>query len=330
MEGYDWCERIGCLLWEIQLMRCAFGLWLLAFVCLWQQGAHAQVVLPGFPPGVFINRAALDAAPVAGYQGPGDITPGAIAFYSCGRSYNAAYASGGGAACTVVDTATGSVSCVLPLLSTGYVNTTACNSTACLIACSVSRMNDQTGNGNDVVQATLANMPGLTFNAQNGLPCAAGTNNAAMRLVTAGNITQALPVSATAVTERTGATNAAKIAVNGANAGLGFAAVANTVSSGLGGTTVTLGAADNAFHALLGVGSATAPLFAVDSNANTTTSTQGTTALSSTEGVAGRPAGTQGLLSGFVCEAGLWLADLNSSYQAMLANMRSASVGWNF
>jgi|SRR5580704_3566977 hypothetical protein len=312
-------------------MRRAFGLWLLAIVCLWQQGACAQAVLPGFPPGVFINRSALDAAPVAGYQGPGDITSGAIAFYSCGRSYNAAYASGGGAACTVVDTATGSVSCVLPLLSTGYVNTTACNSTACLIACSVSKMNDQTGNGNDVVQATLANMPGLTFNAQNGLPCAAGTGNAAVRLATAGNVAQAAPFTLTAVTERTGSfTTVQKVLTNDTNTNpINFTASANTLGVN-NGTAVSLTAADSAFHALLNVASGTAPLLAIDSSANTSTSTNGTTALTGPEYLMGRSSGAQALIAGFVCEAGIWPADLNSSYQAMLANMRSATNGWNF
>ncbi len=37
-----------------------------------------------------------------------------------------------------------------------------------------------------------------------------------------------------------------------------------------------------------------------------------------------------GLLSGFVCEDVIWGVDLNSSYQAILANMRSATNGWNF
>ncbi len=44
----------------------------------------------------------------------------------------------------------------------------------------------------------------------------------------------------------------------------------------------------------------------------------------------GRSNGTQGLLAGFLCEMGIWPANLNSSYQAMLANMRSATNGWNF
>jgi hypothetical protein len=43
-----------------------------------------------------------------------------------------------------------------------------------------------------------------------------------------------------------------------------------------------------------------------------------------------RSTGAGPMLGGFLCEMGLWPADLNASYQAMLANMRSATNGWNF
>lgn len=270
----------------------------------------------------------------ASYQGPGDITTGAIAFYSCGRAYNLAYAQALGAACDVVDTATGLVTGTMHFLATGFVNTTELTGVgqACHVACSITKEYDQTGTGNDAVQATLANMPALTFNAQNGLPCAAGTNNAAINLETAGAITQAAPFSETSVVERTGSfTTTQKISSNDTNvAGMNFTTSANTINSGIGGTARSLTANDNAFHALLSVASGTAPLFAINSSANTTTSSSGTTGISSNQYLMGRNGGTQGLLAGFVCEFGIWPTDLNSSYQAMLANMRSATNGWSF
>ena len=129
------------------------------------------------------------------YSGPGDVTSGAIAFYSCGRAYNLAYAQALSAACDVVDTATGLVTGTMHFLSTGFVNTTELTGVgqACHVACSITKMYDQTGNGNHVVQATLANMPGLTLNAQNGLPCAAGVSTAT-NLSTAGTITSGCPL----------------------------------------------------------------------------------------------------------------------------------------
>ncbi len=158
----------------------SFRLALLAFALAFP--AQAQLLLTG----------AGRVGGVVGYQGPGDITSGAIAFYSAGRAYNVAYAIAHSPLADVVDTSTGLTTCTFHALSTGFANPAECNATACATACSVTKMYDQTvsgacGGSCDVVQATLANMPGLTLSAQNGLPCAAGTNNAAMMLKTAGN-----------------------------------------------------------------------------------------------------------------------------------------------
>lgn len=278
------------------------------------------------------------------FQGPGDIASGAIAFYSAGRAYNLAYATAKSSLADLVDTTTGLLTCTLKVGTNGYADlTTAYCPTASPIVnvvtwctvivngCSITKHYDQTGNGNHVVQATLANMPGLSFNAQNGLPCAAGTG--AGYLISAGNITQAIPYTVTAVVERnTNVTTVQRIITNGSNVGRHtWTGAANTVAYDST-TAVTLTAADGAFHAMLGITSASAPLFAVDSSANTSTSTNGTTALSSTEEVmaVGAGGGSPIQPGNFFCEAGIWPADLNSSYQAMLANMRSASVGWNF
>jgi|HubBroStandDraft_4_1064222.scaffolds.fasta_scaffold00027_5 hypothetical protein len=311
---------------------------LVATLLLGIVGAHAQsdLLLMG------VGTAPKSGTP-AGFQGPGDITSGAIAFYSAGRAYNAAYAAAQSPLTDIVDTATGLATCTIKVGTNGFANvsavvcptgapvvsvTTFCTVTH--IGCSIAKLYDQTGNGNHVVQATLANMPGLTLSAQNGLPCAVGTG--AGYLVSAGNITQAVPYTVTAVGERTNnVTTAQRIITNGANIGRHtWTPAANTVAYDAT-TAVSLTAADGAFHAMLGITSASAPLFAVDSSANTSTSTNGTTALSSTEevmatGVAGSPI----LPGNFFCEAGIWPADLNASYQAILANMRSAVYGWNF
>jgi hypothetical protein len=273
------------------------------------------------------------AVSTTSYSGPGDIASGAIAFYNVGRAYNLAYAQALSAAADLVDTATGLVTGTMHFLSTGFVNKTELTGggQACQTACSITKLYDQTGNGNHVVQATLANMPGLTFNAQNGLPCLA--NNAGQSwLQTAGTISQAVPFTETAVAERTGSfTTAQRIAANGngVTGSLGWSNSANSIVY-RNGTVVTLTAADSAFHALLGISSNTAPLFAVDSSANTSTSSNGTNSLASNEVILNTTAHNAGLVSGFVCERGIWPADLNSSYQAMLANMRSATNGWNF
>jgi hypothetical protein len=303
------------------MWRTVLAAWLTAALSLFALNAPAQ--FNGCTAGF-----CSPAVSTTSYSGPGDITSGAIAFYSVGRAYNLAYAQALSAAADVVDTATGLTTCTFHFLSTGFVNKTECNATACAVACSVTKMYDQTGTGNHVVQATLANMPGLTFNAQNGLPCAAGAAVSGM-VLTGPTITQALPATWTAVAKRT-APSAAGNFILAVSTSLQMTTGANAVSSSMGGTAVNLTAADNAFHALLGIGSATAPLFAVDSSANTSTSTQGTTNLNAVVTVMNRSTGGRNMANGFFCEAGIWPADLNSSYQAMLANMRSATNGWNF
>jgi hypothetical protein len=77
-------------------MKLRFGIFALLAVLV---GANvggverAEAQLLGFPPGMFQNRAALDAPAAPSYTGPGDVISGATAFYSCARAYNAAYAT---------------------------------------------------------------------------------------------------------------------------------------------------------------------------------------------------------------------------------------------
>lgn len=278
------------------------------------------------------------------FQGPGDIASGAIAFWSAGRAYNAAYAAAQSPLADIVDTTTGLATCTYNVGANGFVNLTAvvCPTgapvvnvvtfcTVTHVGCSITKIYDQTGTGNHVVQATLAKMPGLTLSAQNGLPCAAGTGSATVVLQTAGNITQSAPYSAGMVVERTGAfTTAQRAMANGSSPlRFGFAGTVNTVNI-TNGTSVNLTAADSAFHALFTVASGTAPLFAADSSANISTATNGTTALSVQQAFMNVTADNAGLTNGFACEGFIYPSDQNANYPAFLANMRSPTNGWNF
>src|ERR1700722_1400624 len=135
---------------------------LLSFVAvlLLCASAHAQVPMTG---------AGLGAPPAAvTYVGPGDtFSTSPVGAYSCAEAWTAAYASSHGGACDVVDTSTGLVTCTYTFQSNGFVNPSQCNGAgqSCQTACSVTKAYDQTGNGNHVVQATLANMPTLTFSS---------------------------------------------------------------------------------------------------------------------------------------------------------------------
>lgn len=82
---------------------------------------------------------------------------------SCARAYSNAKAAAHASVCDVVDTATGLVTCTFHLLSSGFVNPTECNSTACSSACRLTKLYDQSGNGNDMVESTLGQMPDMDF-----------------------------------------------------------------------------------------------------------------------------------------------------------------------
>jgi hypothetical protein len=293
---------------------------------------HAQSIAPfSFNPQAFPVQKSSGAS--AGYQGPADIASGAITFWSCGRAAGSSYAASQGALCGLVDTATGLLSCTVNAGTNGFVNLTAtvCPTSAPTMnvvnwcttvgGCSVAKFVNQINPGTyDEVQATLANMAGLTLSAQNSLPCGAG--QASVKYATAATITQAAPYSLVFVGERTGSfTTGQLVMAQTASVGsLRFTNVANTMGADANGTLATLTAADSAFHAAVAVFSASNPLFAVDSSANTTTTATGTTGLSSTYGFMSLAAGTSPLIAGFACEGGIWNADLNSTYVSILAN----------
>jgi hypothetical protein len=316
------------------LRRFACGLLLAGIFCASQSDAFWQSRDSNYNISI--------AGPV-GFQGPGDIASGAIAFYSAGRAYNAAYAAAQSPLADLVDTTTGLATCTLNVGVNGFANLSAavCPTGAPIVSvmtfctvthvgCNIAKLYDQTGNGNHVVQATLANMPAFTLSAQNGLPCPAGTGATTLNLTTSGTISQAVPFTYTAVAERTGSFTTNQRIFSNMGGVLLFPNSANTVRF-TSGTAVNLTAPDSAIHALLAVVSSTSPLFAVDASSNISTSSSGTTSLSGAIIYMNLTAvGTTAILSGFVCEAGIWPSDLNSTYQAMLANMRSATYGWNF
>lgn len=286
------------------------------------------------------------AAAPAGYQGPGDISSGALAWYSTGRAYNAAYAAAQSPLVDLVDTTTGLAACTLNVGTNGYANLTAvvCPTGAPVVSvttfctvthvgCSITKEYDQTANGLHVTQATLAKMPLLTLSALNGLPCGLAASGSTTTILTSsGSISStAAPYSRTMVTERVANfTTANYITAVGAGSGNYFLLTntPNTIDVS-NGTAAALTAADSAPHALLTVASSTDPLFAADSSSNTNTNTNGTTAMSGVVNLYNRGSGNLSNTA-LICEMGIWPSDLNSVYTSQLANMRSATVGWNF
>ena len=221
----------------------------------------AQSPVRSFPPGMFQNRAALDASSGgAAYTGPGDIVASATIWLGL-RAYTAAYATGLGNAADIVDTATGLASCTIPLTSSGDLNLsgTICPTvsptvsviTFCTVThaagCSVSKLYDQTGGGLHLTQATLASMPTFVLNCVGSThPCINFTGGQTLTNGTGFSLSR--PYSSTAVIERTSGTGyECAICSNGFNQSWLFGNGANLINFYSNGDS-TVAATDNAFH----------------------------------------------------------------------------------
>ncbi len=299
--------------------------------------ASAQSPISAFPPGTFSNKAALDPAPVSGFQGPGDIVSGAVGFWSCARAYNAAYANGTNPLCDLKDKTTGTVSiCTLRVATNGFADLSGSYCTgsttpavACAAAaggaCAISKAYDQTGHSNDATNATAAQMPALTFSALNSCPGMTFTSASTSRLnITA--VTAAQPFSMTGLAIRTAnfTTLQGILSSNGTTIDLEFSTTTNNARIEAP-SVIAATVSNSAFHALIGVFNNASSSFVVDGAA--TTGTVGTNAFSAQAARIGRDSAGASL-DGSVIEAGLWPSGFNATqYGNMNTNMHSPTSG---
>lgn len=304
----------------------------LAFAFLLALCVSAQAQLSGgvggFPgPGT--------AHSVATYTGPGDVfTTSPYAWYSCSRGFTAAYAAPGtGGACDVVDTATGLVTCTYHVGTNGFVNPSECNGVgqSCQTACRVTKAYDQTGNARDVVQTTLAAMPGLTFSSTPtgtlpAIDCNIGTNPV---LATTATYTQAQPLTLSAVYIRTTGTALGGTIGANANVIVGAGSGANLAVAASGGAGFTVAATDNTWHAINALLNGTGTSSAINlDGADTTGSSGGTTGFITNNIRVCRAAASP--LAGRIAEAGIWAASTNATDRGNINTNQHGTSGYNF
>lgn len=317
---------------------------LCAALALFPALADAQSPIKSFPPGTFQNKAAIDPAVAASYQGPGDIVASATAWGSCARAYNAAYANGTNSMCDLVDSTTGSVAiCTLRVLTTGFVDlagsyctgsttpTLAC-AAAAGGACKVTKVYDQTGGGNHWTNATAAQMPTLTFSAQNSLPGLTYTSAANASLANVNSIVAAQPYSLTGVAKRTANFTTAQMVLatgSGTVFQFGFNTSTNTAFINYVAAAITATASNSAFHALQGVVNNASSVLTVDG-----TDTTGTVSSSSAWTNAFRIGRGSACctIDGVIMEVGFWNSKAFSVGErtSLDSNMRGATNGYNF
>jgi hypothetical protein len=281
-------------------------------------------------------------AATSSYQGPGDIVSGATAWGSCARVYNAAAASTSTSLCDLVDSSAPTVViCTLRGTTSGFVDLAGayCTgsvtpATKCAAAtggtCNISKVYDQTGNGNHWTNATASTQPKLSFSAINSLPALVGTSAANTALNNVNTLTIAQPITFTAIAKRTANFTTLQWFQGSSATSVGLAATtsANTWEA-TAGSALTKAATDSAFHFGLGVinGNGTSSIIAID-NAETA-GAAGTTGLS---------ANTMRILRGngggscdcTLAEVGIWPSLVSSGNRtSMYNNATSAASGYN-
>lgn len=302
------------------------------YLCLLSSVLAQSIPFPG--PG-------MPASAGASYQGPGDVIGSASFWGSCARAYNAAYANGTNPLCDLVDSAAPTVViCTLRAATTGFVDLTGAYCTGsvtpavkCAAAtggvCNVSKVYDQTGNGNHPVNTTAASQPVLTFTGLNSLPGLTCVN-ASNTLLAVASFTLAQPFSIAAVYQRSSGTAQGGVLASNSNT-LGLYAgngVANRVDLSAGTTTSLTGVNDGAYHAAQAIINGASPnsIMAADGASNTGSSGAGAFSASILRLCRGSVT-----LQGFIMEAGIWSGAWNSTQWGNInTNAHSSTSGYNF
>lgn len=276
---------------------------------------------PGFPPGVFQSRAALDAASAPpAYTGPGDVVSSATAWWGL-RCYNSAYS---GNVAAVWDAATGStIETLLTCSAGGTINQTINPlSTTCAIACVVATLYDQSGGGNDIAQSTNSLRPVFTQSCIGSKPCMTFSTS---KMATTGTFSLNQPFTYSSVAETSSTSSQSIIIDSGTQVQMGFNSSGAEIYAG---TVLPSAASLNNFHAIQGIfnQSVAGSLIYVDGTA--TPGNAGAQTISTSTLILGDLAGGSQPLAGSVSEIGVWPIAFNSTqYAAMNGNQHSY---WGF
>jgi hypothetical protein len=278
-----------------------------------------------------------------GFTGPGDAIAGATAFYSCARAYTAAYAAGAGNLCDIADVGTGATICTMKAASSGFADLTSnlCGggtqtvSAFCTAhtSCVVTKMYDQTvGNqcnapttSCDMVQATLASMPALTFSSINSLPCLTTVAASAMSAATNLNAIATQPFTYTVVYKHTtNGSNPNLFGVNSGSPGIFLPTAGNAVAL-FAGATLSTSAANGSYHGVQFVGNGVSSVANVDGTQ--TTGNPGTGAPGTGGNILVIGSGTGNI--GSLCEAGVWPIGFTTGNQSSWFSNANGANGYN-
>lgn len=254
---------------------------------------------------------------IPSYTGPGDIISGATAWWGL-RAYNSAAI---GTKCVRIVRASDSTQQDFNTVSGGNVDVASITTFLTSTTGKVVTLYDQTGNANDVTQATSAAQPAFTLSGIGSKPCL--TFSGAQGLSTAGNVSISQPFSASTLAERTTAASFASIVGdNGTSGFIGFNSSANTAAMYDTAAVVTGAATDNVKHSLSALFSGASSFLSVDGVAGGTSS-PGTNAWAGSKTVGAATTVLGFPLTGLIGEVGLWASNISSSFITLYNNQNA-------
>jgi hypothetical protein len=240
----------------------------------------------------------------------------------------------------VWDAATGSTTETLVTCSINGVMNQTINplATTCASGCEIATLYDQVGTA-CVGTGTACNItnthagtgsrPRLILNATNSKACMQILATTTGGILTSTNtFTQAQPFSMSAVANRTGQTTTASSLISNITGGavrMGYGVGVNLIDLYAGGTDLTTGAGDSAYHALGYVANAASSSVFVDSSQTLAGSTIGANAYSATTLAMGQGATTG--LNAMSCELGILGGSLTPSDAGALASNQQNFYG---
>lgn len=286
----------------------------------WVPLSFAQLPLTGVGPGGFGSAAA--------YIGPGNIVAGATAWWGL-RAYTTAYATGLNKIANVCIPADVTCADLNSDANGNLVITTIGGSSCSVVTCTVKTLYDQTGNSNDITQATIASRPVLTVSCLGGKPCL--TYVAGQSLVKTsfnGGVDVAQPFTIVAAVNDTGTSTGGGgiLATKAANAAGLYAndGAVNTIEA-FAGSSLVVTAANNTWHTFGGVFNDASSNMNVDGVDNT--GAAGTRAFFNNAATLGSdPNGSN--FVGTIAETGLWPSGLSSGNLSSLDVNASAYWGY--
>lgn len=273
------------------------------------------------------SRVQVSVGAVAGYQGLGDVTPGATVYYGT-RGYNAAYSAKAIQVCLPADTACNDATISSGNLVLNAAQSTCNNST---VICTAKVIYDQIGTACsgacDITQTTEASRYKVVFNAVGTWTCLSATSSqlyASSASALGSSLSQPFTYVATAM--RNNGTTASQGVIGDSTSGgsIGFGTAVNTASiyAGGGGAPNITGIADNSFHALQSVvQGATTTFYADGTLTSPTSSNPGTSSFAGAVRLGTDVFGNK--LQGFFCEATLYSGDQSAGFSARNSNIHT-------